>query len=494
MWQPDRRLPTLRQASAVPCRYGPRASGRRAPRQPRRLGAGAGGRGHPARAGHRHPCLRPRLEVKGRGDGTAAAAELVTDGKDLERLIERLVGRDRYALDTEFHRERTYWPQLALVQVAWTDADGSPGVALIDPLAVDMAPLARLLDSPALMVAHAAEQDLEVLERACGTAPRRLLDTQVAAGFLGRGSASLATLVSAYLRVRLPKADRLTDWSARPLTSGQQSYAAADVAHLLDLADAICDALRAAGRLGWAEEECDTLLHRQGGPDEVERAWWKLRDSRQLRGSARGVAQEVAAWRERRAREVDQPARFVLPDLAVQAIAHGQPATVAAVRQTRGLDGRHLRGSQALEVLAAIDRGRRLAEECLRLPPPTRSTGTCGPPSPWPPPGSHSWLGTRASTPPCWRQGATWSGSSGTTARHASGGVGGGRWWASLWPGCCTATPPWPSTVGGGWCSRPGHTGPSPPAPAPAERRPDQHPPPRRLSRRRAWGGGRCAG
>jgi ribonuclease D len=246
---------------------------------------------------------------------------LVANPTGLRELIDRLLAADRYALDTEFHRERTYWPQLALVQVAWPDTDAGPaGVALIDPLEVDVAPLAEVLRSPATMVAHAADQDLEVLDRACGALPGRLLDTQVAAGFLGHGSASLTALAGVYLNLRLPKGDRLTDWSNRPLSAGQLRYAAADVAHLLDLADALTAELKAAGRLGWAEEECEGVLHRQVGPADPERAWWKLRDSRQLRGPARGVAQEVAAWREQRARQIDQPARCVLPDLALQAL------------------------------------------------------------------------------------------------------------------------------------------------------------------------------
>ena len=302
--------------------------------------------------------------------GVVGPETLVTDPDTLAELIDLLVGLDRYALDTEFHRERTYWPRLALVQIAWSDGPGgSAGVALIDPLAVDVAPLARLLDGPGLMVAHAADQDLEVLERACASLPGRLFDTQVAAGFIGQGSASLAALAATFLQIRLPKGDRLTDWSHRPLTAGQLSYAAADVSHLLALADAITAKLDAVGRLAWAEEECGALLQRPRGPGEPERAWWRLRDSRQLRGPARGVAQEVAAWREERARQVDQPVRFVLPDLALQAIAHGQPGTRAALEQVRGLDQRHLRGSAADEILAAVARGQRLAAERVQPPP-----------------------------------------------------------------------------------------------------------------------------
>jgi ribonuclease D len=196
-----------------------------------------------------------------------------------------------------------------------------------------------------------------------------LCETQVAAGFLGHGSASLSALTSDFLRIRLRKGDRLTDWSIRPLTEGQLAYAVADVAHLLDLSDVLVAALEDVGRLGWAEEECEALRIRPPGPSEPDRAWWKLRDARQLHGTARGVAQEVAAWREWRARETDQPARFVLPDLALQAIAHGQPATIAALRQTRGLDSRHLRGSIAVDILAAVKRGQGLPDDALLLPP-----------------------------------------------------------------------------------------------------------------------------
>lgn len=294
----------------------------------------------------------------------------IADPVALVGLIELLVGVDRYALDTEFHREKTYWPRVALVQVAWPAAGGhGPGSALVDPLAVDMAPFARVLASPATMVAHAADQDLEVLELACGRGPSRLFDTQVAAGFAGHGSASLAALSARYLGVEVAKGDRLTDWNQRPLTSSQLAYAVADVDGLLDLADAIGADLDGLGRRQWAEEECEGLRSRPHGPGDVNRAWWKLRDARQLRTSNRGVAQETAAWRELRARRVDLPVRQVLPDLALQAIAHNPPADATALSRVRGLDGRHLRSDVVPEILAAVERGRALPASAVTSPP-----------------------------------------------------------------------------------------------------------------------------
>jgi ribonuclease D len=297
-------------------------------------------------------------------DRASGAPHIVATADGLEQLLDEVAAADRYALDTEFHRERTYWAQLALVQVAWPG-----GVAIIDPLAVDIAPLSRVLDGDGLLVAHAVDQDLEVLDRACGTRPGRLLDTQVAAGFLGHGSASLASLVHAFLGLRLPKADRLSDWQRRPLTDEQVAYAAADVAHLPQLADTLMKSLEARGRLAWAEEECEAVRARPAGPPDPGRSWWRLRDSRSLRGPARGVAQEVAAWRERRAQELDQPLRFVLPDLAMQAIAHAQPTSVAALGAVRGMDGRFLRGGAGPEILAAVARGAQLGDTELCLPP-----------------------------------------------------------------------------------------------------------------------------
>jgi ribonuclease D len=259
---------------------------------------------------------------------------------------------------------------LALLQVAWPGSDGAAaGLALVDPQAVDVRALATVMASPATMVAHAADQDLEILERYCGRGPSRLFDTQLAAGFVGYSAPSLSTLSRDFLGWDLPKGDRLTDWRARPLTDSQIGYAAADVEHLLLLADRIAVELEAEGRSEWAAEECETLRSRFHGPSRPQRAWWKLRDARSLRGSARGVAQEVAAWRERRAQEIDQPIRSVLPDLAVQAIAHRPPATPADLQRIRGMEGRQLRPAVAGDLLSVIERGRALPAEQLELPP-----------------------------------------------------------------------------------------------------------------------------
>jgi ribonuclease D len=309
-------------------------------------------------------------DAAGPGFGTGgpeAPPEIVTTKDGLASLIERIEGSPEFALDTEFHRERTYWPRLALVQVAWRrSARDQPQVALIDPLAVDPLPLARVLAGPSVMVAHAATQDLEVLARACDVIPLRLFDTQIAAGFLGHGSASLASLAERYLRVRLTKGDRLTDWNRRPLTQSQIAYAASDVAYLLALFDAISAQLAQRGRLEWAEEECMALLARPQNQTDPDEAWWKLRDNRHLQGVSRAIAQELAAWREVKARALDVQPRMVLADLALLSIAHSPPTSVAALRETRGIDARHLKGSAEEEIMDAVARGKALPPKSLR--------------------------------------------------------------------------------------------------------------------------------
>jgi len=282
----------------------------------------------------------------------------------MDELLAEIETAPVYGFDTEFHRERSYFPHLALVQLVWPG-----GVALVDPYRVDLTGLRRVLEGPGLGVAHAAEQDLEVLELACGAKPRRLFDTQLAAGFLGLSAPSLTTLVEHLLGQRLAKGDRLTDWTRRPLSAEQRQYAASDAAHLLDLHRALVAELDRLGRLGWAEGECQIMLSRPSRRVEPDEAWWRLKEARQLRGQSRAVAQTVGAWRERRAAATDRPARFVLPDLAVVAIAQRPPTTVDELAGVRGLDGRRAKVAAEAGLLDAVRAGLELGDGALRQPP-----------------------------------------------------------------------------------------------------------------------------
>ena len=295
---------------------------------------------------------------------TVPGSVLVTGSDELEALCDDVIGERFYALDTEFHTERTYWPKLALIQLGWTDK-----VALVDPLAVDPSPLARLFGGPGVAVAHAAGQDLDVLSSACGQAPSSVFDTQIAAGFLGMSSPSLARLVEQVLGIILPKTDQLSDWLHRPLPPEQLTYAEGDVRYLLDLRSTMITLLEERGRLDWAVEECSQVVAGRRRDVVPEEAWWKAGNVRKLTGRSRGVAQEVAAWRERTAAELDRPKRSVLSDLALLTIAQRPPRTRHELERLRGVDARHLAKGAGAAILEAVDRGRSLSADELRLPP-----------------------------------------------------------------------------------------------------------------------------
>lgn len=279
----------------------------------------------------------------------APAPVLIADEHALRELTEELLDEPILAIDTEFHRERTYFAQLALVQIAWRG-----GVALIDPLTVDLGPLAALLTGDRDIVMHAARQDLEVLERACGAVPERLVDTQIAAGLVGYTSPSLATLLERELEVRVPKADRLTDWLRRPLSDAQLRYAASDVAHLIEVWEILASRLDRRDRRAWLEEAMSDLLSEPRGARDPDEAWRRIKEIRHLRGRDLSVAKAVASWRERQAIDQDVTPRFILSDLGVVGVAVTRPTTVEELRRIRGVDGRTLRSPLASELITVV--------------------------------------------------------------------------------------------------------------------------------------------
>jgi ribonuclease D len=289
---------------------------------------------------------------------------LITESDRLLALCDELAGEEFYAVDTEFHTERTYRPRLALIQLGWSDK-----VVLVDPLAVDPSPLHSLFTGRGTAVAHAAGQDLDVLLAACGAIPSSVFDTQIAAGFLGMSTPSLARLVEQVLGIVLPKTDQLSDWLHRPIPPDQLAYAEGDVRYLLALRSSMADRLEERGRLPWAVEECDEMLANRRRDVVPQEAWWKVGNVRKLSGRSRGVAQEVAAWRERRAAELDRPRRSILSDLAILTIAQRPPHTRQQLERLRGVDARHLAKGAAAEILDAVERGGRVDPGQLRLPP-----------------------------------------------------------------------------------------------------------------------------
>jgi len=272
-------------------------------------------------------------------------------------------------IDTEFMSEGRYRPLLCLIQVAVRDGEDGARVELIDPFERPrLDPIAEVLADPAVeVVMHAARQDVAILRRALDTDVTGLFDTQLAAGFAGL-SASLGygALLDQLLNVRLKKGEGFTKWDRRPLTRQQVRYAGDDVAHLIQLADAIKARLDENGRLEWVREECRPLQDATDDRDPRE-VWRRLPRVNQLGGEARAVARELAAWREKVAQREDKPPSTIVADQALVAIVRSAPRSVEKLRDVRGLYPKAIK-RWGDEMLAAVARG-------LTAEPPAKESG-----------------------------------------------------------------------------------------------------------------------
>jgi ribonuclease D len=303
---------------------------------------------------------------------------LITTTDELSDFRERLRGAAFVTVDTEFLREKTYYPQLCLVQVGGPDE-----AAAIDPLApgIDLAPLFDLMDDPGtLKVFHAARQDVEIFLNLTGRIPTPIFDTQIAAMVCGFGeSVSYEQLAGRLAGARIDKSSRFTDWSARPLTERQVIYALSDVTHLRPVYEKLEKRIAKSGRSHWLAEEVAILTDPGTYRVDPDLAWrrFRLRSSEKPRFLA--VLKELAAWREREAQRKDLPRNRILRDEAVLEIAAHAPTTVDDLARTRGFGRGAAEGRYGQEILQAIARGLELpADEVPRpdmRPEPTGGTG-----------------------------------------------------------------------------------------------------------------------
>lgn len=263
------------------------------------------------------------------------------------------------AIDTEFHREGTYFPKVALIQIAW----GEENVALLDPLSCDLLSISELFESEIKFVMHAASQDLEVFSRVCGSVPTKLFDTQIAAGFLGLSTPSLGILHQQYLGIDLPKEDRMTNWLSRPLTERQKSYAASDVRHLIEIYNFQLNRLNELDRFSWVEDECRLFLDRESVRRSPDEAWKKIKELRRLKGKSKDVARSIAKWREIEAARLDVPVRRVLSDLAIISISQQIPRSIQELEKVRGLEKQKIKNGTAQSILEVISKAPTFPEE-----------------------------------------------------------------------------------------------------------------------------------
>ncbi len=273
---------------------------------------------------------------------------------DVLDLVGEIRDAGRFALDFEFHWERTYRPVPCLAQIAVDSR-----VTIVDPIAgAPLEDLAALVGDPEIeTIMHAPSADLTLLAMHFGTRPANLIDVQLMAGFVGLGAGqSLGTLLERALRVRLAKAESMSDWQRRPLTTGQLRYAQEDVAHLIPLAEELRSRAAKQERMSWIAEEHD----RRYGPtadfltDPVD-AWRKVKGIGRLNPRERAVLRELAMWRETEASRRDRPPGWLLQDRILIDLARRRPQNEAEITASRASE--RLRSDQLRALLAAVARG-----------------------------------------------------------------------------------------------------------------------------------------
>lgn len=286
-------------------------------------------------------------------ESEAAAHTIITDTGTLAAFCSRLSKAPFITVDTEFLRESTFWAQLCLVQMA-----GPEEAAVVDPLApgIDLTPFYALMaDQRVTKVFHAARQDIEIFVKQAGAVPRPLFDTQVAAMVCGYGDqVSYDQLVHRITGHQLDKTSRFTDWSRRPLSPKQISYAIADVTYLRDVYGSLAAQLEKQGRTEWVAEEMAVLsdieTYRTLPADAWQRLKMRVKKPRQL-----AILQELAAWREREAQERDVPRGRVIKDDAIYEIALQQPRDTEALARLRSIPRGFERSSTARAILTVIE-------------------------------------------------------------------------------------------------------------------------------------------
>ena len=295
---------------------------------------------------------------------------LIAENPALADFCQRQRQAEFIAIDTEFMRDKTYWPQLCLVQIA-----GPQEAAAIDSLApgLDLAPLHDLMaDIKVTKVFHAARQDVEIFFHLTGRIPTPLVDTQVAAMVCGFGdSVSYENLTAKLAGARIDKSSRFTDWAQRPLTDRQLQYALSDVTHLRPAYEHLARRLAKTGRSEWVAEEMAVLTSPSTYRLEPSEAWRRIK-FRNDKPRALAILREIAAWREEEAQRRDLPRGRVLKDETLCEIAAHAPRNVDELARCRGLSRSIAESKQGQSILAAVKRGLDVPANQLPPVPPRR--------------------------------------------------------------------------------------------------------------------------
>jgi ribonuclease D len=292
---------------------------------------------------------------------------IVTTGRQLQDLCDELRNAGSFGMDTEFVRERTYFIRLGILQVAASDTE-----AILDPQSIgSLESFFELISEPQVeKIVHAGEQDFAVLFDRIGQPPRNVFDTQIAAALVGYGEQlSYAKLVEKVTGVKLNKMETMTDWTARPLTNAQITYALEDVRHLPSLRAHLGKRLNELGREDWAKEEFSCLENQATYvPPEPLEVYERINTGRIMDHRQLGVLRELAAWREEEAMRRDIPRGWVMRDQALVEIARKSPSSSSELRRLRSVKVQELERS-GNDILDAVRRGLKnpVSEDSLKI-------------------------------------------------------------------------------------------------------------------------------
>ncbi len=280
--------------------------------------------------------------------------DLIDDSASLANLCHRLAQSTFIAVDTEFMRENSYWPELCLIQIADTNE-----AAAIDPMApgIDLKPLLDLLteNDEVLKVFHAGGQDIEIVYNLTGKTPYPLFDTQVAAMALGQGEQiGYSNLVESYLGISVDKGARFTDWSRRPLDKRQIEYAIGDVTHLSTIFPKMLDRLRRTGRGAWLDQEMERIADPANYRNDPEESWHRVRIAGR-KPEVLGRLKALARWRELEAQAKDLPRGRIIKDETLADLAGTPPKKQADLGRVRGLSATWAANDIGARLMAALD-------------------------------------------------------------------------------------------------------------------------------------------
>ena len=301
--------------------------------------------------------------------------DLITTTAALDAACQRLGALPFVTVDTEFMRETTYYSKLCLIQMA---GPGDEGV-LVDPLSpeIQLKPFLDLMaDERVVKVFHSARQDVEIVWNIGEIVPAPLFDTQVAAMVCGYGdSVSYEQLANDLAKAKIDKSSRFTDWSRRPLSEAQLTYALSDVTHLVVIYERLKEQLDETGRMEWLADEMAILTSPETYRNDPARAWMRL-SGRMRKPREIAILMEVAAWREREAQTRNVPRNRVLKDEAVIDVAVSSPRSIESLGRLRSIPNGFERSKTGQEIIAAVERG--IETEPAAVPTTSRGRGRGG--------------------------------------------------------------------------------------------------------------------